>query len=76
MIKHRLFTIISFLLFAVGSLFAQGAPASSDSPYSDQKYITPDDPAWYETPILWIGLALLVIALVVLYIRRKKERYT
>ncbi|NBC06449.1 MAG: LPXTG cell wall anchor domain-containing protein [Bacteroidetes bacterium] len=76
MTKHRLFTIISFLLFAVGELTAQGAPAASDSPYSDQRYITPDDPAWYETPVLWIGLALLVIALVVLYMRRKKERYT
>jgi LPXTG-motif cell wall-anchored protein len=76
MIKHRLFTLINFLLFAVGDLIAQGASAASDSPYSDQKYVPPDDPAWYETPTLWIGLALLVIVLVVLYMRRKKERYT
>lgn len=76
MIKHRLLYMISFLLLAIGDLAAQGASAASDSPYSDQRYATPDDPAWYETPVLWIGLALLVIALVVLYTRRKKERYT
>lgn len=76
MIKHRLLTVLSVFLLAIGAVFAQSAPASSDSPYSDQKYISPDEPAWYETPILWIGLALLIIVSVVLYVRNKKKRYT
>jgi LPXTG-motif cell wall-anchored protein len=76
MIRYRLLPMVSTLLFAAGNLMAQGAPASSDSPYSDQRYIAPDEPAWYETPMLWIGLVLLVIVLAVLYVRRRKERYT
>lgn len=73
-ISNRLQQIVFLLLVAVSTLAAQ-APASSDSPYSDQKFTPPENPAWYETPSLWIALALLLVVLIVLRMR-KKEKYT
>jgi LPXTG-motif cell wall-anchored protein len=76
MILNRCLAVFNFFIIAVSQVMAQGASAASDSPYSDQRFITPDQPAWYEAPVLWIGLALLILTLVVLYIRKKRERYT
>lgn len=65
-----------FLLFISGSALLAQAPASSDSPYSDQKFTPPDDPSWYETPSLWIALMLVVVVLTVLRMRKQQEKYT
>lgn len=72
---NKILNTIIFLLTIAGHAIAQ-APASSESPYSDQKFPTPDDPVWYETPTIWIALVLLLIVLIVLRIRRKQEKYT
>lgn len=74
LLNKLLYTFFSALVFA-NSLTAQ-APASSDSPYSDQRFATPDNPAWYETPSIWIALVLLLIVLIVLRMRKKQEKYT
>jgi len=73
--NKRFFAFLGFICLQSVRLIAQ-APASSDSPYSDQKFTPADEPAWYETPAIWIGIALLLIVLIVLYIRRNREQYT
>jgi|AntRauTorckE5430_2_1112549.scaffolds.fasta_scaffold07711_2 cell division protein FtsW (lipid II flippase) len=65
-----------FLLLISGTTLIAQAPASSNSPYSDQKFTPPDNPAWYETPTLWIALILVVIVLIVMRMRKKQEKYT
>jgi len=76
-IYSRFILTVFALHSAVATLVAQApSPASSDSPYSDQKFAPYDQPEWYETPALWIGLVLLILALVLLRIKKKRERYT
>ena len=72
--KKFLYALFSLLVFT-NRMIGQ-APASSDSPYSDQRFATPGDPAWYEAPSIWIALLLLIVVLVVLRMRKKQEHYT
>lgn len=48
------------------------AQPESESPYSSQVYDPVDQPQWYETPILWVGLVLFGVVL--LYVLRKRQR--
>ncbi|MEQ8705243.1 MAG: hypothetical protein RIC19_15055 [Phaeodactylibacter sp.] len=72
---YRLRYVFFLLSSSASSLIAQ-TPAYSDSPYSDQKFTPPNDPAWYETPSLWIALVLMLIVLIVLRMRKSQEKYT
>ena len=60
-IKKYLPTLGAFLLHAL-SLPAQ---PESESPYSDQAFDPIDNPAWYESIYLWVGL---VIGLFILFL--------
>lgn len=52
-------------------------PEYGESPYSDQKYDPPTNPAWYESPYLWVGVVLaLVLVGIILFRRSKRDRYT
>ncbi len=73
--KWMLSTLIAIFTAVQYSLIAQ-SPASSNSIYSDQKYAPYENPAWWETPSVWIGLALLIIVVIVLIIGRRKRKYT
>lgn len=62
--------MLGAILFSALSLPAQ---PESESPYSDQAFDPIDNPAWYESIYLWVGL---VIGLFVLFLllRRSGKR--
>ncbi len=69
MIKRALFVICLFFLQSYRLL----AQSHSNSPYSDQAYDPVDNPEWYETPFLWIGI-IIILGLVFFWLNRKGKR--
>ncbi len=49
------------------------AQSSSESPYSDQAFADDNNPSWYQTPFLWIGLLLFGGVIIYLLFGRKKS---
>jgi len=45
----------------------------SESPYSDQAFDPIDNPAWYESVYLWVGIVLILFILF-LFLRRSGKR--
>ncbi len=68
-IKSILLLLIIYFLNAVQAT----AQSHSNSPYSDQAYDPVDNPQWYETPFLWIGL-IIILGLIFYLLYRKAER--
>ena len=49
------------------------AQSSSESIYSDQKFGDNQNPSWYRTPFLWIGLLLLVGFTIYYFVGKRKS---
>lgn len=49
------------------------AQPESESVYSDQAYDPIANPAWYESPYLWIGL-VAILAIILLFLRQRSRR--
>ncbi|MCO6477427.1 MAG: LPXTG cell wall anchor domain-containing protein [Phaeodactylibacter sp.] len=69
--RKACFLLASLLLF-ITELVAQ-APEYGESPYSDQKFEGGQQIAWYQEPLLWVGLILLALVLSVIFFRRKRK---
>ncbi len=65
------FLILGLLLFITG--LAAQAPEYGESPYSDQKFEGAQQIPWYQEPLLWVGLILLVLVLSVIFLRRRRK---
>lgn len=48
------------------------AQPESESPYSDQAYDPIDNPAWYETPFLYIGIVLMLAVFIYLFVKGRR----
>ncbi len=69
MLKRTISYLLSSLIL-IQSIIAQ---SSSESPYSDQAYDPVQNPAWYETPFLWIGLVMILL-LTFLWLRKRAKK--
>lgn len=49
------------------------AQPEEESIYSDQAYDPVDNPVWYESPYLWIGL-VAILAIILLFLRSRSRR--
>lgn len=65
----------SILPLLAGLLFFLPLPGQpeSESPYSDQAFDPIDNPAWYESIYLWVGL-VVVLFILFLLLRRSGKR--
>lgn len=68
---NKVLFILVFLVISFGGLSAQGI---SPSPYSDQNFDPLRDAAWWERPIVWLGLLVFLIGFRVLYKWKKRKR--
>jgi len=67
-------TTLLFLLFLTAfTLFGQ---ASNESPYNVNSATEKVATEWYETPFLWLGLAVFVLVGILLYLRKGKSATT
>lgn len=64
---------ISYIFSIIFSVYQLAGQASSESPYSDQAYDPVQNPAWYETPFLWIGLVIILL-LVFFWLRKQRKK--
>lgn len=60
------------VLMSFYTVFLSAQP-EEESIYSDQAYDPVDNPTWYESPYLWIGL-IAVLAILLLFLRSKSRR--
>lgn len=70
--KERILTGVCLLWLSALPLAGQ---PESESPYSDQAYDPVDNPVWWETPFLWIGIVAftLVLAFAIYRIGRRRR---
>jgi hypothetical protein len=66
----RLLAILFLGSFRLAPLRAQ---PESESPYSDQAFDPPEDPAWYDTPFFYVGLILFLAVLLLLLYRQDRN---
>lgn len=71
-IGRKVYSLLALALFFVADVMAQ-APEYGASPYSDQKYDGVSQAAWYESPLLWAGLILLILVLGLAIARRRRK---
>lgn len=69
MLRRKIFLI---LVSIITPLIAGWPQPESESPYSNQAFDPVDNPEWYETPFLWVGVILFLGLL--LYIRYKRGK--
>ena len=70
----KLTRFLCSLLLTAGTFYLSWAQPESESPYSDQAYDPPTGPAWYETPYLWVGLLIFLVAGFYLLFRQVRRR--
>lgn len=68
---HRLTNLLFTGLLSLLPLLTFAQP-ESESPYSDQVYDPVDNPAWYETPFLYIGIVVFVAAAIYLFVKGRR----
>ena len=68
---QRLTSILATVCFALLPLLVVAQP-ESESPYSDQTYDPIDNPAWYETPFLYVGIVVFVAAAIYLFVKGRR----